>query len=37
MENRANSCQVMDGKALGSPLYGMYAVKLNELKASAEA
>jgi hypothetical protein len=33
VENTANSCKVLDGKPLLSALYGMYTVKLNELKA----
>jgi hypothetical protein len=40
-ENRANACKALDGKPLFSVLYGMYAVKLTELRAvlkvSAEA
>jgi hypothetical protein len=32
-ENGANFCKSIDGKLLLSPLYGMYTVTLNELKA----
>jgi hypothetical protein len=32
-ENRVTFCKALDGRPLFGPLYGMYAVTLNELKA----